>query len=310
MKTFLFPNLVLGTLLLLFAPAPSHSGTESRDQAFSLIRKAHADYLEGNFRAVIQTIKRILELPGEKPYIDRNALELFERVRSLLGKTPLPLDWQLPVDCQALELTERRKITGRKKVEILEFSGVIPGGAKIENIRIHKSDLALLDRQANLGDYQELPLADRFGSKRFKMTRHLKEALNPGLYCFEIAIAGAKNIKGWFILGLGSATLQGKREKPARILASEGRLRLYQRALDQKILVLKSQRVESLQSEGGGDRLQSIIHINQQDASYFGDLLIRQVITSEVSFEENEKRNKRKKELENYRNYRNHRNAE
>jgi hypothetical protein len=273
-------TLVLTLGFHLFADDRVHSASE-----VSLIRKAHSDYLEGDFRSVVQTVKRILELLPSNPYIVENALELLERTRGLLGKKALPVDWKLPSGCEALELIERRKVSAQSEEKSLEFLGIISSGNRIKKLRVFSHpNHPVLDMEADLGNYEEESLLDRPGYSRFRLGRSLKLALKPGLYGFEIGMEGAREMRGWFILGQGNSFPKDQREKPTRILASERRLSLYQRALEQKILVLTSQRVQSFNPGLKEDALENIIHINQQDAYYFGELLIRKVLTSEVSF--------------------------
>ncbi len=193
----------LGLALVLVACAeapPSQSpSTNQRSAVPPTLQKAHQAYARGEWKQTALWVKQVFLLHPNNSVVQKNALELLEKVQE--QKADVPSDWKLPKGVKLLEFMTRRGVFLNQVIfhSAMRFRTVERNTLKQVKVT-HSSGLVVLDRAKSIGvlhssyekdgnDY----LHDLYASDESK-------PLPQGLYHVELVTQTNQTTKGWFVV--------------------------------------------------------------------------------------------------------------
>jgi hypothetical protein len=283
---------------------------------------AHHYYLEGKFQEFSLMVKSILETSSDS-FERRNVLDLLNQVQENLGGGSLPVDWTLPSEFSSLEMRTLKNSNPRYTEHLVELEAAIPDSVEVEGFKlIPRGGTPILDYAGGIGEVQRLKDPQKKGWVRWNLSRSGNNPLPEGLYEIQAKLKGKEALNGWFILTEGRgqtdpsllarksswghtrveffqvsghgapkiSTFVSHREvftQSQPVFPLEERLtEMYRKAVEREILVVDPVRSQSWKTPspyGGEGR---ILQLNHRRVHRFGDLILRQQVSSEVHLDE------------------------
>lgn len=165
------------------------------------LRRAHADFLEGDWASFGQHLREGLAARHHDAAATDNLLDLLDASFEARGGAPLIVDWKLPEEFTRLRVAVKRRQTVSEGSVMyqLELFGDVKKGS-LENVRVERYPNELvMDKQSGFGAW-EVTDGDEGGEDLWAAGECGSTPPPPGLYLITFKLKGKAEVKGWFAL--------------------------------------------------------------------------------------------------------------